>query len=122
MTIESYRTMGSYKKGHQDSVVLHNIGAYGTGGERTRGGGGSYRTRCHRKGGLAGQTFLIGQWGFIGQGGLIGQGVLQENGVLQDGGSGGQDTGGLAKQEDVTEKGGSYWTKVSLGQWGFIGQ
>ena len=60
MTIESYRTMGSYKKGHQDSVVLHNIGAYGTGGESKRGGGGgggSYRTRCHRKGALLDKRF-----------------------------------------------------------------
>ena len=49
MTIESYRTMGSYKKGHQDSVVLHNIGAYGTGGERTRGGGGVLQDKVSQK-------------------------------------------------------------------------
>ena len=51
MTIESYRTMVSYKKGHQDSVVLHNIGAYGTGGERIGQG-------VTEKGALLDKTFL----------------------------------------------------------------
>ena len=57
MTIESYRTMGSYKKGHQDSVVLHNIGAYGTGGERMGGGGGLTGQGVTEKGALLDKRF-----------------------------------------------------------------
>ncbi len=43
--------MGSYKKGHHDSVVLHNIGAYETGDERTGQG-------VTEKGALLDKTFL----------------------------------------------------------------